>query len=171
MSESTIKSVEDRYEVETDVGSIAFTGVLLAEVRTDVQRRQPRWTELALYRITKGPNTGMYVLETVGRSDVYHRFGGPCKFGRRTDRSELTETSVPCKDCNPDATDGSPLGTIVSMETDRPRGFECRQPEEVLKNLKDRYTGLLSAPARSLLEEAVQVDDGIRSLMSAVREI
>lgn len=100
---------DQRWNVKDGQRSVTFVGQLVASADsqsgTDV-----RWTELSLYRTS----TGRYILEKIGRSDVFH--SELCKRRSKglsfTDLhaaaeaqsrdQDVTTSYIACTDCRPD---------------------------------------------------------------------
>lgn len=134
---------------------IEFDGHLLAEISSR-RSGSPRWTELRLYR----SESGLFVLEKVGRSVVIHAPKCP----------EILPDSPPLprfQSVHPgeDPGDGSywfcdtcaPKNiTSVLIEADRHWALVSETPEEIVESLYRRNGGARSLPrmAIDLLEEA-----------------
>lgn len=120
-----------------------------------------RWIEFTLYK-TSGD--GQYILSRVGVSNLYH--SPECRVAERgylpeTPVSELPEGRVPCHECGPNTRDFP----LVCVEQDKTWARVYKTPEAVLSGLMkhDRDGGLyLTAVARRLIEDASEVDEGLR---------
>lgn len=173
---------EQRYHVRDGQRPLYFTGRMLAE--SDSQTGdQPRWTELTLYR-TSGTDDrpGRYVIEKVGRSDVFH--SDKCPEGKRGDqyasldeaveeneRGRITELFVPCLTCRP-GFDTSP----VWAERDIFQATVYENAESAIESLYRRDKGnenvkFLSRVARVLLDTAAGADEDIARIVRAPVEI
>lgn len=177
--------LEQRFEVKDGPRTITFIGWILGEADSRPVDEQPsRWTELALFK-TIG---GQYLLEKVGRSDVFHNEtcepGKPKKGKRRDNLLDAMPESedadeyavpedffVPCDKCNPDFADQP-----VWVERDIFSTSMFSTAQEVLdalyrpdtRNTSHKY---LSRVARSLLDQAVEKDDAIRSVLTSPVEV
>ncbi len=144
---------------------VEFVGTLLSEVSTD-NNSSPRWTEMELYRITKGDNRGKYVLSVMGRSVVYHTHDGSCNSGVPTAVSKITDEFEPCNRCNPPAwsvlSDTSRPQTVVTvdLEEDRPQVHVVADPQELLRKLHNPRANAISGPGQRLLAIAAMHEDG-----------
>lgn len=164
---------------------LEFQGELVTDSSSD-DRNQPRWTELVLYRLTDG--SGRYVLQTVGRSVVYHAPSG-CVHGDRGVRVKLADLAdryldeactddvpEPCPDCRPlDIEAVDPDDDLeVKMEVDRYAAYECRDVDDFLQRLrltKGKSAGQFSMPALLLLDRARLVDETIALALNQVRRL
>lgn len=169
-TEKIIKPKGELHEIQDSASVKSFFGVLLSEVRTNALRKKLRWIEMALYRITEGPNTGKYFLEIVGCSDVFHEFGGSCGSGVKTLSNNVISTARPCHDCNPALLeDGRPREIVVAMENDRTRVHLCDDAKAVVARLRDEtLDGAISGPGQRLLNEAAFDDEEIRKATRTV---
>jgi hypothetical protein len=153
-----------KHVVHDGVTKVEFTGDLLAAVSTETDL--PRWLELALYKITEGPNTGKYALHTNGRSVVYHVHDGDCNKGVPKPAGDLPGYAEPCDRCRPSDRGVwfAPLEKyVVDMEEDRPSLYLCDEASGVREQFEKwpGTGGKPSAPAQRLLRSAAQVDAGI----------
>jgi hypothetical protein len=153
----------------------SFTGVSLASATTQsFSRAKVQWTEMGLYRVTTGPNTGLYILEIVGCSNVYHRVGAECtgsQNGEVIPNSDLPEEAQPCFHCRPGAQGKDTLPDQVSLELDWPQLHECATPADVINKLREGADGKISNPAQRLLLEAAGNDTDMHAALHKVRRI
>lgn len=175
--------LEQRYNIQDGQKTITFLGWFLGSASSQTPE-SVRWTELGLYRTQQGA----YVLEKVGRSDVFHDEDCP-----RTDRNnkpmskgkrfaylddampeeahrddELEDYFVPCDVCQP-SYDVSPAW----VERDIYSAPVHDSAERVVNALyqtkgQNRY---LSRIARELLEQAVKRDKKIAAAVEKPVEI
>lgn len=164
---------------------LEFPGELVTDSSSD-DRNQPRWTELVLYRLTDG--TRRYVLQTIGRSVVYHAVTG-CVHGDRGVRVRLADLAdrylaedctddipEPCPDCQPldiEAVTASD-DLEVKMEVDRYAAYVCDDVDGLLRRLeltKGKSSGQFSMPALLLLDRARVLDPAIAAALSQVRRL
>lgn len=150
-----------------------FRGVKLSWVSTESERT-PRWTEMALYKMTDG--TERYVLHVIGRSVIYHEVGSACNSGVSTNSTNVPGDAEPCFKCNPANRGGIPIEDVVAMEEDRYTVHVCATPERVVAQLRNprmggRTAGVISGPGQRLLNEAALKDDGIRNMITTVVSI
>jgi hypothetical protein len=181
--------LEARFNLRDGGKPITFMGWFLGEASSQ-QPDSTRWTDLALYR-TEG---GAYILEKVGRSDVFHgedcdregRNGKPMSKGKRftnleealseEDREEyfsmndrdLADFFVPCDECSP-SYDDQP----VWVERDIFSAPVYDSPEKVINALFQSKGGnrYLSRIARELLEQAVAKDKQLAAALAKPVEI
>jgi hypothetical protein len=164
---------------------LEFQGELVADSSSD-DRSQTRWTELVLYRFTDG--SGRYVLQTIGRSVVYHAVSG-CVHGDRGVRVRLADLAdryldedctedvpEPCPDCQPlDIEAVAPDDNLeVKMEVDRYTAYVCDSVHDFLQRLrltKGKSAGQFSMPALLLLDRARLVDPVIEDALNQVRRL
>jgi hypothetical protein len=141
--------------------TITFVGQEIARVSTR-RGHVGRWTEMAVYRTVDG-----YVLETVGRSIVYHAPDCPSAIGRTNFRriDEIDDVpndeAFPCDICDPN---DELMGPAV-QETDKHKAIVLSNVEYLFNALsqRDRHTGKLRVTrlAQELVMEAAKVDDDI----------
>lgn len=163
----------ERFNLKDGQRPITFMGWKLAEADsqsgTDI-----RWTELTLYKTLNG----RYVLEKIGRSDVFHsdackRRSKGVKFGSLDIAAEneldddvtLEEVYVPCEDCKP-SFDDEP----VWVERDISAVTLAESAEKLVESLfrKDNDNmKYLSRVSRALLEKATEADSDVKTVMSA----
>lgn len=165
------------------IGTITFTGELLADSRDDGEaldragNPRSRWTDIAIYRV-HGSEEYAYVVHTVGRSTLYHRSDNRC--GRRGNpdgalttvadiATDITryETLEPCPACQPEELEHLNDDVVVRAEEDRPKVRLCTRSEEVIAALKTREDNL-SILAQTQLAKAAKKDPGI-TLVTARR--
>jgi hypothetical protein len=179
MRESEALMIEQRFNLKDGQKNITFMGWLLGSASSETPD-SVRWTELSLYKTV----AGAYVLEKVGRSDVFHsddcersgRNGKAMSKGKRFawldqalpedagPNDPLEDYFVPCEVCDPGYED-SP----VWVERDIYSAPVYAGPDKVVDALyqtkpSGRY---LSRIARELLEQAVAQD---KKLATAVKE-
>jgi hypothetical protein len=175
--------LEQRINVKDGQRTITFMGWFLGFATSETPD-SVRWTELSLYRTLQGA----YVLEKVGRSDVFHSedcerqgVGGKKKSkGKRYTTlydalpdeaeafDELSDFFVPCAECKPEW-DESP----VWVERDIYSAPVHDSAEKVVAALYQTkgQNRFLSKPARDLLEQAMQKDSQIRAAVEKPVEI
>lgn len=150
---------------------------MLSDVSTETDRA-PRWTEMALYKVTDG----RYVLSVVGRSVVYHEHAGLCNSGVPTPvdqlGDDLLEDLEPCQRCEPPETRDLAGVLTVDLEEDRHTVHVCANADAVVEKLRNpkatstsRGTGMISGPGQRLLAIAASVDEGIRGAVTVVDRI
>lgn len=155
---------------------VEFEGILLGEVSTD-NNSSPRWTEMELYRITSGDNTGKYVLSVMGRSVVYHVHDGQCNSGVPTAVKKITDEFEPCNRCNPPSIRALTEGVIVDLEEDRPQVHVVADPQELLRKLHNPRANAISGPGQRLLaisamyEDETVKDEGIYNALNRVERL
>lgn len=151
------KNASELITVEGPDGPKEFCGKLLVDVSTE-KPKQPRWTEMQLYR--KDDGGGAYVLYSVGRSVVYHDPHGECNKGIRKSVKQLYTDVLdaePCDKCEPEDYERLPLDSYVMMEEDRPKIFVCHTAEQVVSRLRFNG-GNISGIGQQLLREAKLID-------------
>lgn len=165
---------ERKYAVRKDLGVFDFTGRLLAQSSTyDKNTNFENWIELRLYRITKGPNTGIFVFSKNGCSNVYHRVDGDCDRGKVTPVKSVPSHGRACRKCKP----LPHPGTMVRMEQPLPHAYPCSTVEEIIGHMRTPRTayataaGDISRVGMSLLYEAAAHDADILHVMSASESI
>lgn len=170
----------ERFNIKDGQRPITFVGTELASADSQTGNEK-RWTELTVYRT----NTGKYVLEKVGRSDVFHsplctrRSKGKEYphldaaldeiLGDDADDESIEERFIPCEDCTPNF-DVEPAW----VEQDIPSVAVVESAQELVKSLYHRDTGstkFLSRVARELLEKAAVNDADIASIMSVPTDV
>lgn len=158
-----------RYVVPDQYDVVEFDGWRLAHARTDADPREPRWTELTVYRTV----AGQYVVQKVGKSLVFHDPRGACNRGVATDHQDLPDDAVPCPRClaGPDALDGA---DEVDLELDRNAVVVCARPQDVAPALLvRRHDGarVMSGVSQRVLDLAVEVDDDLYEAVNSVRRV
>lgn len=164
---TTAKQVtEQRFNIRDGQRPLTFMGWLLAE--SDSQSGDDvRWTELAMYRTTGN----RYVIEKVGRSDVYHtdecsrRSKGEKHHDFATGATANNRTvseCEPCDTCNP-----SPDASPVWMERDIFSATTYPNVEDAIRSLYRVDDGIprLSHVAQSLLTKASSTDENVARIM------
>ena len=167
--------IEQRFETKDGPRTITFVGWLLGEADSRPTGEQPsRWTELVLFK-TIG---GQYLLEKVGRSDVFHNESCEPKKGRRwenlfealpeniDDDTEPEDFFVACERCMPEFMDRP-----VWVEKDIHTTSMFSSAYEVLQALyrpdtRNTANQYLSRVARALLDQAVERDEAIRQVLT-----
>lgn len=149
----------ERLELPVNTGTLKFWGKFLAEEDNDPQRERLRWAQLKGYRIidsnpahdnslpVKDDFRGMYgkqmwLLYTIGRSDVYHRAGG-CRRGGGVlmpakdipAKAGDPERLEPCEYCNPRSWRHAPGNAEFSVEITWYTHVPCPTPERLLTAL------------------------------------
>lgn len=175
----------DKIVVRDAIGPVTFHGSVLVDMswtvstaarRGKTSRRPLRWTDMILYTVDDDNNPYQYVLQTVGRSVVYHRATGGCGKGvpatvgdlARTPRWEEYEA---CRDCSPSELDEMADDDNVSVEEDRFRLYKCTDVHELIGNLRDKRDGNISGLGTKLLARATVFDPSIRAAMEVERTL
>lgn len=165
---------ERRYEVRDGQRPLTFTGRLLAE--SDSQTgNDVRWTELTLYVTTNGK----YVIEKVGRSDVYHATTCPRRSKGElhvrlndalNDDRRTIDQFEPCDVCNPTLNT-----TPVCVERDIFSASLFLTVEDMIKSLyrDDKNSGMpfLSHIASTLLARASENDENIARILHTSMDV
>jgi hypothetical protein len=161
------------------VGPLTFQGETIADLSWSYEeaeeRGHQRWTDIALYRVTEeGPYA--YVLQTVGRSIVYHKPGLPCQRGVNMRVSRLRENEAhyralfACTVCNPVELDDVSDSTMVAVEQDIPTLYKCATAHEMVSLLEKRLRGGgMSGVNLKILQTASAADEGIAAAMMEMR--
>jgi len=173
-------------------GRVSFRGYLIKSISTRAGS-QPRWTELALYKVTD--DAGGYVLRNTGKSVLYHRPGEPCNLGVSArvgdlddDRFNALEPHVTTIErfpgdpkalapCYPPDLDDLDPDTVIAAELDLNGIRRCPTVRAVLEGLEQvkwdqgSRTRFLSEPAQRLLAEAADLDSDIAEMLAEVREL
>lgn len=164
------------YTIPDQHDMVSFTGDRLAFAATDRDAREPRWTEIAIYRTV----AGSYVVHKTGKSDVFHRLDGACNRGVRTPWDDLPEEATACSRCwdiddvemhtESVATGGT---SDVNMELDRHSVTVCLAAEvpEALRHDRQDGVRIMSSVSQRVLEMAVDADKGLRDAVSTVRKV
>ncbi len=156
---------------------LEFHGTELAYVSTETAA-SPRWTEMSLFHLTDG--TDRYVLQTVGRSVIYHGHDSACNSGTATRALDLPEDAEPCPRCRPRVFDPDleavTDGDTVDLESDRYGVHVCAAAGDVITRLRISRVNAgaldsFSAPAMRLLDHARQVDAGIAAALQVVERL
>ena len=121
-----------------------------------------RWTEITIYRTTEG----RYILEKVGRSDVYHTpaSSGGCKHGMVVLARDLDSDRRPCVTCKPSPIRQLDTNDKVSVELDRYSTRIIDTAEELVAACHEtdesgyRY---LTNSTRKVLATAASKDDAV----------
>lgn len=176
-----VDGTEERFNVKDGQRNLTFMGWQIAAADSQ-SGSDVRWTELTLYKTL----TGKYVLEKVGRSDVFHADNCPRKSkGVRFDSLEdatddveeaLEDLFVPCDQdggngphCHP-SYDASP----VWVERDISAATVLETAEQVVESLfrrESNSTRFLSRVSRALLEEAAKHDQEIHRVISVPSDV
>jgi hypothetical protein len=158
----------DLIRIRDTVGSAEFYGVMIAENTTE-RPHLTQWTELELYRITKGPNTGKYMLRSIGCSVVYHRAFGGCGKGSIETAAKLAEDVRPCTVCRPPDLDDLDDTDQVSMEDTLYKVSLCNGYVDLFTALRSKTDpNTMSGPGMGLMNAAAKVDDKIAAAMNVV---
>jgi hypothetical protein len=174
---------EKRFELRDGMQPVTFAGEHLASASSQLDDNSlPRWTELSIYKTV----TGKYVLEKIGRSDVYHT--SQCKkpgkgalryesimdaladVDEHAGESDLPSYFLPCETCAPSYSSDDPV--VVEQDMHSVDRFE--NAEELLDALHYRKGGAvrsLSNLSRNLLDMAAKKDEGIAKLRSRPTDI
>lgn len=155
---------------------LEFQGTRIAYVSTE-SASSPRWTEMNLFHLTDG--TDRYVLQTVGRSVVYHGHHSECNSGTAVFMANLPEDAEPCTRCRPPTFypdgDADDRRTAVDLESDRYSVYVCALATDVITRLRisraNTALDSFSAPAMRLLDHARQVDAGIAAALQVVERL
>ena len=175
--------IENRYAIKDGAKTVTFMGWELGSSSSQTADSL-RWTELTLYKTI----AGAYILEKVGRSDVFHsedcprvdRNNKPMSKGKRFVTLEdampeeaeeddyLEDWFVPCPECNP-SFDTSP----VYVERDIFSAPVHSTAERVVGALYQTKGGnrFLSRIARDLLEQAITKDLALKAEVDRPVEI
>lgn len=174
---------EQRFELRDGMRPVTFAGVQLASASSQSDSNPtPRWTELAIYQTV----TGKFVLEKIGRSDIFHtgncsRPGkGALRYNSILDALEDVDSGadedllpsffVQCDVCNPSYDSDDPV--IVEQDMHSVDVYDT--PEKLIDALYYRRNGSvrsLSNLSRNLLEMAAKKDAGIASVLSRPTDI
>lgn len=158
-----------RFELRDGQKPIYVEGWLIADADSQTGN-DPRWTELTLYRTL----TGKYVLEKIGRSDVFHsaRCSRKSKGVMHEDLPDAADAKdvdedafVQCRDCRPQRDE-----TPVFVERDISAVAVYPSADGLVEALFRRDSDnmrYLSRVARALLETAAVNDDEIGRVVSA----
>lgn len=156
--------------------TLEFEGTMLSDVSTETDRN-PRWTEMELYKV----DDGRYVLSIVGRSVVFHEHDSQCNSGVPTQVSglnpEMLEELEPCQRCSPPEPEDLAGTPTIDLEADRHTVHVCADANAVVEKLRNpkttsaNGTGLISGPGQRLLAIAASVDDGIKNAVTVVDRI
>lgn len=174
----TTPGSEQRFNLQDGQRPITFEGWKIAEADSQ-NGNDYRWTELTLYKTL----TGRYVLEKVGRSDVFH--SDACKRRSKGVKFEdldaavseedeatlddLADLFVPCEECRP-AWNTAP----VWVERDISAVAVFDSPEKLVQSLFRRDNDnmkFLSRVSRGLLEQASLHDEGVKQVMSSPADV
>jgi hypothetical protein len=140
---------------------------------TSQRGNNPRWSELAVYRLVDGT----YVVSKVGRSAVAHR--PDClrvnrrmvSWGRAEQVGEDRVQRVPCWDCHPDL--HPPLDPELMLEVTRYRAIAARDAESVVSAMDDPIadpTLPMAQIVRDVLAQCAQADPCFARYAEAVSE-
>lgn len=168
---------EQRFNIVDGTRPLTFTGWLVAA--SDSQSGMDvRWTELTLYRTT----SGKYILEKVGRSDVFH--SDQCRRNSKGVRFDslddavpadapeddvLEDIFVPCMDCKPDydihpAWVERDIASVSMFET-------AAQVIDSLYRPERGSSRFLSRVARMLLDRAALEDPEVGRVMALPADV
>jgi hypothetical protein len=166
-----------RFNIVDGTRPLTFTGHQVAAADSQ-SGFDVRWTELTLYQTT----SGKYILEKVGRSDVFH--SERCRRGTKGVRFDTLEDAVPvdaddndtfedifvpCTDCKPDYTVQPAwverdIASVSMFETASQMVDSLYRPDRD----KPRF---LSRVARILLEKAALDDPEIARVLALPADI
>lgn len=164
-----------RFEVRDGQRPVTFVGWMVADADSQTGN-DPRWTELTLYKTV----SGKYVVEKVGRSDVFHSPTCPRRskgiqhpsleeaMGGGSDES-VEDYYVPCDVCHPDYGQQP-----VFVERDISSVAVYGEPEQVVDSLHIRKSGgnrYLSRVGRELLDAASANDPDIAHVVTSPVDI
>lgn len=147
------------YDVMDGVRPLKVDGILLSE-SSSVAPYKDRWVEFRLFR-TK---SDIYVISRVGLSRLYHSTDCDTVTRNRlsaVNSDDLPKNLRPCGHCKPNWTDERGL----FPETPRPWLGTCQTASGVLASLMkydDNGTEYLTNVAKRLLEDASELDEGIK---------
>jgi hypothetical protein len=163
-----------RFDVRDGQRPVTFVGWMVADADSQ-GGGDPRWTELALYRTT----SGKYVLEKIGRSDVFHSVR--CKRrskGIQVDSLEAAlkgedvdprDRYVQCEQCRP-GYDEAPV--YVERDISSIAVYaDAQQAVDALFRKDGDNMRYLSRVARELLDEAAKADQDISTVMTSPADI
>jgi hypothetical protein len=185
MTEEALQPSE-RFSLKDGQRPLTLVGWKLAHVASQTGE-DARWTELTLYRTLNN----RYVVEKVGRSDVFHSLTCPRRnkgqeypslqaalADKDADEDDTVEDIfVPCKKavrsgeafCNP-SYDESPVGVERDIYSVAVHESARAMVESLYRPDKDD-TRFLSRVARALLDAAAQSDQRIREVLEATSDI
>lgn len=168
---------EERFNVKDGQRPLTFQGWKIADADSQ-SGSDVRWTELTLYKTL----SGRYVLEKIGRSDVFHsdackRRSKGVKFTSLDDALgdveesdlDVEEIFVPCTECHP-SFDDEP----VWAERDISAVAVFESAEKLVQSLFRRDNDnmkFLSRVSRALLDEAALHDVDIKMVMSSPADV
>lgn len=168
----TAANTAERFNIRDGQRPLTFEGWLLGEADTQ-SGDDVRWTELAMYRTI----TGRYVIEKIGRSDVFHsddcarrRKGDPhasVAAGAAVNNKDVNEC-VPCDECHPGT-----YATPIWMEKDIYTATMFASVEEAIRSLYRDDNGIprLSHVAQTLLGRASTNDIAIANIMQTPMDV
>jgi len=151
-----------------------FSGRLIVDLSWGADQRRPaRWTDMVLYQ----KDDGLYALQVVGRSVVYHR-ANSCGRGVKVSAGALFDKQrkrydelEPCPDCKPTPLhaigDDDIDATVIQVEEDRPTLHECATAVELVNVLRNKEDRTLSGLAQRLLKNAARLDEEIEAAVEA----
>lgn len=157
------------FTVRDQLGELTLRGRILADCRWG-RSDKPRWTDMVLYGVVDPESEFKYALETIARSFVYHRVGGPCvRAGhpiRMIDEVKQSEHRwrwlVPCTrhGCRPPDLEKMRPSDRIAEEKDRHHLYLCKDPKDILRRLY-KEKGEISGLAAKLLHMAAENDPEI----------
>lgn len=147
----------DYYVRDKAGGTQKVSGQLLGHASS--KGRNPRWIEFTIYK----SNMGTYVVERVGKSEVYHR--EDCYLVSKNHLSsvpytELPSGYLPCDRCHPSLME--PEG--LYPERDRPVFIKCESARGVIRFMEqvdDDDLRYLTNVARKAIAEAAELDQDL----------
>lgn len=165
--------------IEDTAGRVGFIGEQLGQASGENERKD-RWTEMNLYR----KEDGSYVLQTVGRSAVYHRTDNRCgrgsvRQGVTTRVTDLPQAIEPCTRCEPPEPEDLDDSTMVNFESPRFKVQVFPTIEDLMTKLRypngvptpGGYSPTMSRVASDLVADAASRDPSIADTRRAVRYI
>lgn len=168
--EGNVEPESEVIKLQGAIRPVSFTGHVLADNSTE-KPGQNSWTELEIYLVTKGPNSGYYMFYSVGVSLLYHKDSMGCGKGVRKAARNLTQDSVPCPRCKPMPASVYGQYDMVRIEEPRHTVVPCATPEELFEAIREgSHGGKISGPGESLLHDAAETDERIAAAMSETIE-
>jgi hypothetical protein len=179
--EETVQSYE--FEVTDGLGPRSLMGWKVAELAWTYEEARlfghDHWTDITLYRVT-GHTDMRYAIQIVGRSSIYHRVDGPCRYGVSMTvgavavDEERYEAINPCQrpGCRPKDLEYLRDEDAVKVEVPIPRLYECQDADEVVNVLYShgrREGRPPSSLSVKILNAASLVDPEIKQALMRMR--
>lgn len=173
--------VESKITVRDSGGPRYFHGYKMVDLswsaETALAANKLRWTDLILYRVTDKTAPWKYVLQSIGRSVVYHVPGNPCNRGIDSpvgilyEDRERYDNLLPCNvpGCRPKPLEDLDDHDRVSVEEDRYKLNRCTTPDDIMDAL--RIGGVISDLGQRLLVSAAAVDADIAEATQVERPL